>query len=79
VDYIHPDDSIMRTIWSGAIQEKFMNTRNIQAFTINWNPKWMSNFYIGYSFSQQSYKEDSLFFTKKIPSEKNKMTLVIII
>lgn len=75
VDYIHPDDSIMRTIWSGAIQEKLMNTRNIQAFTINWNPKWMSNFYIGYSFSQQSYKEDSLFFTKKIPSEKNKMTL----
>ena len=75
VDYTHPDDSIMRTIWSGAIQEKFMNTRNIQAFTINWNPKWMNNFYIGYSFSQQSYKEDSLFFTKKIPSEKNKMTL----
>ena len=73
--YTHPDDSIMRTIWPGAIQQKFMNNRNIQAFTINWNPKWMANFYIGYSFAQQSYTEDSLFFANKLSSEKNKQTL----
>jgi hypothetical protein len=75
IDYIHSDDSIMRTIWPGAIQEKLMNPRDIQAFTINWNPKWMSNFFIGYSVVQQNYKTDSIFFTKNIAPEKNKMTL----
>ena len=75
VDDVHPDDSIMRTIWAGAIEPKIMSKRNIQAITINWNPKWMSNLYIGYAYSSQNYKEDSLFYTGKLDKKNNKMEL----
>lgn len=72
--FTHPDDSIMRTIWDGAITTKFQNNRNIQALTINWTPKWMPNFYIGYAFSKQSYIEDSLFTVANLNPGDNKMS-----
>jgi hypothetical protein len=72
--FTHPDDSIMRTIWDGAITTKLQNNRNIQALTINWTPKWMPNFYIGYAFSKQSYIEDSLFKLTNLNPDDNKMS-----
>ncbi len=72
--FTHPDDSIMRTIWDGAITTKLQNKRNIQALTINWTPKWMPNFYIGYAFSKQSYIEDSLFTVANLNPGDNKMS-----
>lgn len=72
--FTHPDDSIMRTIWDGAITTKLQNNRNIQALTINWTPKWMPNFYIGYAFSKQSYIEDSLFKVANLNPDDNKMS-----
>jgi hypothetical protein len=72
--FTHPDDSIMRTIWDGAITPKIKNDRNIQALTINWNPKWMPNFYIGYAFSSQQYKSDSALIENKLPAQQNNMS-----
>ena len=34
---------------------KNLNERQIDAITINWQPKWTPNFYIGYAFSRQYY------------------------
>lgn len=75
IDYTHPDDSIMRTIWPGAIEKKITSPRNIQAITINWNPKWMQNFYIGYTYVQQSYNADSIFNLSKMSADQNMMKM----
>lgn len=74
-NYIHPDDSIMRTIWGGAIASKVMNNRNLQAITINWSPRWMPNFFIGYAYSSQQYVSDSLFLNSNLKPTINEMTL----
>ena len=73
-NFTHPDDSIIRTIWDGAIAPKIKNDRNLQAVTINWNPKWMPNFYIGYAFASQQYKSDSALIDYKLDSKNNDMS-----
>ena len=72
--YTHPDDSIMKTIWGGAIAPKVMNNRNLQAITINWSPKWMPNFYVGYAYASQQYQSDSLFVNSNIKPSINDMS-----
>ena len=71
--FTHPDDSIMRTIWDGAITPKIKNNRNLQAITINWSPKWMPNFYLGYAYAKQSYVNDSVLIENKLAPENNQM------
>lgn len=34
---------------------KNLDQRKIDAITINWNPKWVPNLYLGYAFSRQYY------------------------
>ena len=51
----NPDDSIMRTIWRGGIYPKSNSRRNINAFIINWQPKWIDNLYLGYAYSKIMY------------------------
>ena len=34
---------------------KNLDQRKIDAITINWSPKWISNLYLGYAFSRQYY------------------------
>jgi hypothetical protein len=57
--YQNPDDSIMRTIWSGGIYPKSNSTRNINAFIINWQPKWIQNLFIGYAYSKIMYSDSN--------------------
>lgn len=71
--FTHPDDSIVRTIWDGAITPKIKNDRNIQAITVNWQPKWMPNFYLGYAFTSQQYKVDSALIDYNLDQKNNKM------
>ena len=57
--YENPDDSIMRTIWRGGIYPKSNATRSINAFIINWQPKWVPNFYLGYAYSKVFYTDSN--------------------
>lgn len=57
--YENPDDSIMRTIWRGGIYPKSNSTRSINAFIINWQPKWIPNFYLGYGYSKIFYSDSN--------------------
>ncbi len=57
--YENPDDSIMRTIWRGGIYPKSNATRSINAFIINWQPKWIPNFYLGYAYSKVFYTDSN--------------------
>lgn len=59
VKYVNPDDSIMRTIWSGAIYPKSNSNRNISAILLSWQPKWINNFYLGYAYSKISYSDSN--------------------
>lgn len=52
---IVPEDSMMRTIWEGGIVRKNLSVRRLEGFTISYQPKWLPNFFIGYSFVSQSY------------------------
>jgi hypothetical protein len=51
-----PDDPYMRTMWEGGIIKKKNINRTISAFTINLQPKYLENFFIGYAFSRQFYQ-----------------------
>ena len=53
--FINPDDSIMRTVWVGGIFPKKTANRNISAYIISWQPKWLQNFYLGYAYSTINY------------------------
>ena len=55
-----PEDKNFRPIWSGGIENKNNSSRLLKAFILNWQPKWVPNFYLGYSYAQQNYlsKED---------------------
>jgi hypothetical protein len=53
-----PDDPYMRTMWEGGMIKKKNITRTISAFTINFQPKYLKNLFIGYAFSRQFYKKD---------------------
>ena len=55
----NPDDSIMRTIWRGGIYPKSNSRRNINAFIINWQPKWIDNLYLGYAYSKIMYLDSN--------------------
>jgi hypothetical protein len=37
---------------------KNLDEREIDGITINWQPKWVPNFYIGYAYSRQFYRND---------------------
>jgi hypothetical protein len=49
------DTQILGDYQQGAIQ-KNLDQRNLQGATINWQPKWLPNLYIGYAYTRQSYK-----------------------
>lgn len=54
--YEDPDVPLMKSIWRGGIAQKNLDQRKIDAITVNWNPKWMPNLFIGYAYSRQHYK-----------------------
>lgn len=69
-----PDDPYMRTMWEGGMIKKKNINRTISAFTINFQPKYLKNFYIGYAFSRQfyqkkfnQYNQSYTFFSNDIP------------
>jgi hypothetical protein len=56
---------------------KNLDEREIDGITINWQPKWIPNFYIGYAYSRQFYRNatnalgDTVnFFTKDLPKQE---------
>jgi hypothetical protein len=56
---------------------KNLDEREIDGITINWQPKWVPNFYIGYAYSRQFYRHatDALgdtvnFFSKNLPKQE---------
>jgi hypothetical protein len=59
-----PDDPYMRTMWEGGIIKKNNTSRSIRAFTLNLQPKFLDNFYIGYAFSRQNYQNENNYFNK---------------
>ena len=65
-EFVNPDDSIMRTIWAGAIYPKNKQPRIMQAVEVSWQPKWIPNMYIGYAYSVQRYYEDSNVFAQQL-------------
>jgi hypothetical protein len=52
---LSPEDKSFRPIWAGGIESKNNSQRILKAFVLNWQPKWVPNFYLGYSFAQQNY------------------------
>jgi hypothetical protein len=54
--YEDPDLPLMLSIWTGGIAQKNLDQRKIDAITINWEPKWIPNLFLGYAFSRQYYK-----------------------
>lgn len=72
--FIDPDVPKMKSIWAGAIAPKQNRARTISGITANWQPKWVPNFFIGYTYTQQFYSRDSnsngipyTFFSKERP------------
>jgi len=63
LNWINPDQRMMCAMWPGAIIPKTNQQRVIQAFTINYSPKWFPNLYLGYAYSTQHYstKTDKYF------------------
>ncbi len=55
--FLSPEDKNFRPIWAGGIEKKNGSLRMLKAFIVNWQPKWVPNFYLGYSFAQQNYFE----------------------
>ena len=55
---------------------KNLDEREIDGITINWQPKWVPNFYIGYAYSRQFYKSTIIlgdkvnFFSKNLPKQE---------
>ncbi len=60
--YEDPDIPLMRSIWSGGIAQKNLDQRKIDAITINWNPQWIPNLFLGYAYSRQYYKHQGQTF-----------------
>ena len=59
LNWINPDQRIMCSIWPGAIIPKTNQQRVMQAFTINYSPKWFPNLYLGYAYSTQHYSTNT--------------------
>ncbi len=55
---LSPEDKNFRPIWAGGIENKNNSVRMLKAFIVNWQPKWVPNFYLGYSYAHQTYFED---------------------
>jgi hypothetical protein len=56
---------------------KNLDEREIDGITINWQPRWIPNFYIGYAYSRQFYRHatnvlgDTVnFFSKDLPKQE---------
>jgi hypothetical protein len=64
-NYVNPDNDIMNNIWSDGIYPKKQKDRNISAYNIVYNPRFLKNFYISYSYSNQFYYNDSNAFNIK--------------
>lgn len=52
---LSPEDEKFRPIWPGGIEKKNSSNRLLKAFIVNWQPKWVPNLYMGYSFAHQNY------------------------
>jgi hypothetical protein len=52
---LSPEDKYFRPLWAGGIENKNNSLRMLKAFMVNWQPKWVPNFYLGYSFAHQNY------------------------
>jgi hypothetical protein len=52
---LSPEDKNFRPIWAGGIENKNNSVRMLKAFIVNWQPKWVPNFCLGYSFAHQTY------------------------
>jgi len=59
LNWINPDQRMMCAIWPGAIIPKINEQRVMQAFTINYSPKWFPNLYLGYAYSTQHYSQNT--------------------
>ncbi len=55
---LSPEDKNLRPIWAGGIENKNNSVRMLKAFIVNWQPKWVPNFYLGYSYVHQTYFEN---------------------
>jgi hypothetical protein len=55
---LSPEDKNLRPIWAGGIENKNNSVRMLKAFIVNWQPKWVPNFYLGYSYAHQTYFEN---------------------
>lgn len=53
--YIDPDIGLLSG-WKAGIANKNLSQRNVDAITINLQPKWIPNFWVGYSYVQQYYQ-----------------------
>ncbi len=76
--YTDPDIPMMNSIWTGAIINKKLNERNIHSISVNLKPKWLSNLYLGYAYSTQSYINDmnaTGVFYSNFSKDKPKMSL----
>jgi hypothetical protein len=71
--YTNPDDSIMKTVWAGAIASKNYSPRTIQSFIITYQPKWLDGLYLGYAYSKLTYSEGNSLFAQQSASDKAKM------
>jgi hypothetical protein len=74
--YEDPDLPLMRKIWTGGIAQKNLDQRRIDAFTIIWRPKWITNLFLGYGYSRQYYKHQLNLFGQPYSSYSRDLTKV---
>jgi hypothetical protein len=55
---LSPEDKNLRPIWAGGIENKNNSVRMLKTFIVNWQPNWVPNFYLGYSYAHQTYFEN---------------------
>lgn len=55
VELDFPDNPRMRGIWEGGIAQKKKLVRTIYGYTMNWQPKWVKNFFLGFALANQRY------------------------
>lgn len=70
-----PEDAKLRAIWPGGIEKKNNSDRLLKAVIVNWQPKWVPNLNIGYTFAQQNYLNPQGKIPGKIYIENPKMQL----
>jgi hypothetical protein len=55
VKFDFPDNTRMRSIWEGGISGKRQLLRSLYGYTVNWQPKWTKNIFLGLSTANQRY------------------------